>query len=65
MRILVNGEHHDIHAAELAGALAELGYHPERIATAVNGVFVPVTQRAAQALTEGDQLEILAPMQGG
>lgn len=65
MQLLVNGETRRVEAATLAQALLELGYRDARVATALNGVFVPVGQRATQALGEGDALEILAPMQGG
>jgi sulfur carrier protein len=65
MRIRVNGETREIEAARLAAALDELGYRAARVATALNGVFVPLGQREAQRLAEGDTLEILAPMQGG
>lgn len=65
MQLTVNGEARVLHAEHLAAALQELGYHAARVATALNGVFVPASQREAQALAEGDALEILAPMQGG
>ena len=65
MRILVNGASHEIRAADLSGALAELGYGGAVVATAVNGEFVPATDRPAARLSEGDRLEVLAPMQGG
>ncbi len=52
---------------KLAGtaALSELGFTSEAMATALNGCFVPRDERATTVLNEGDQLEILAPMQGG
>ncbi len=65
MQIVVNGEARRVEAATLALALLELGYRDARVATALNGVFVPAGQRATQALGDGDALEILAPMQGG
>jgi len=65
MRILVNGASHDIRAADLSGALEELGYGGAVVATAVNGEFVPTAERQAARLTEGDRIEVLAPMQGG
>lgn len=65
MQLLVNGEARRVEAATLAQALLELGYRDAHVATALNGMFVPAGQRAAQALGEGDALEILAPMQGG
>lgn len=65
MRILVNGASREIHAADLAGALEELGYGGAVVATAVNGEFVPVTGRQTARLGDGDRIEVLAPMQGG
>ena len=65
MRILVNGASREVGAADLAAALEELGYVGAVIATAVNGEFVPAADRQASRLTEGDRIEVLAPMQGG
>jgi sulfur carrier protein len=65
MKILVNGAWRETHSAELARALEELGYGASVVSTAVNGEFVGVSQRARTVLTEGDRLEVLAPMQGG
>jgi sulfur carrier protein len=65
LNIQLNGEWREVRAADLAGALAELGFADAVIATAVNGEFVPAGSRAAAALTEGDRLEVLSPMQGG
>lgn len=65
MRIEVNGTPRDIAATTVEAALAELGWADARVATALNGDFVPSSARAAQALRDGDRLEVLAPMQGG
>jgi sulfur carrier protein len=65
MRILVNGAWRDTRAADLAAALEELGYGESVVATALNGEFVPTPSRAAVRLSEGDRIEVLAPMQGG
>lgn len=65
MRIRVNGEDRDVSAATLEAALLELGFGGLRVATAVDGDFVPAARRAARALAEGSAVEILAPMQGG
>jgi sulfur carrier protein len=65
MKILVNGAWRNTGAADLAGALHELGYGDSVVATALNGEFVPAGARPAARLTEGDRLEVLAPMQGG
>ena len=65
MRILVNGAWREIAGAQLAAALAELGYGEGVVATALNGEFVAVPARARTPLSEGDRVEVLAPMQGG
>ena len=65
MRILVNGASREIRAADLSGALEELGYGGAVVATAVNGEFVATGERQAARLADGDRIEVLAPMQGG
>ena len=65
MKITVNGNPHDIASQNLADLLIELGYGGTVVATAINQSFVPVSRRAQQNLAAGDQIEILAPMQGG
>ncbi|MET0497796.1 MAG: sulfur carrier protein ThiS [Steroidobacteraceae bacterium] len=65
MRILVNGALHETDASDLAAALQDLGYGEAVVATALNGEFVPAPSRPGTRLTDGDRIEILAPMQGG
>ena len=65
MKLLLNGETITTEAATLDAVLTENGYADATVATAVNGDFVPATLRASHTLTEGDQIEVLAPMQGG
>ena len=65
MRIEVNGAAKNVRAATLAEVLAELGLAEARVATALNGVFVPKGARPETVVQEGDRLEVLAPMQGG
>jgi sulfur carrier protein len=65
MKITVNGEAHEVSATSLANVLEELGYGGAIVATALNGTFLPRSQRSAVPLREGDCLEIVAPMQGG
>jgi sulfur carrier protein len=65
MKMLVNGDWHEVSASNLALALLELGYQDLVIATALNGTFVPADSRAFCTVSEGDRLEVLAPMQGG
>jgi sulfur carrier protein len=64
MRITINGSVRDTSAATLAEVLAEAGMSG-RIATALNGSFVPATLREMTPLHDGDAIEALAPMQGG
>ena len=65
MRIMHNGEAIEVNSKTLEAILDELGYAETVVATAVNGDFVPVTQRANTLLEPGDSIEVLAPMQGG
>jgi sulfur carrier protein len=65
MQVFVNGDPRDIESATLAAALNALGYGGKKIATAVNGQFVPATGRPSKMLAEGDKIEVVAPMQGG
>lgn len=65
LSVVVNGEECQIVAATLAEALDQLGYGEAKVATAVNGEFVPAVRRAATALAAGDRIEIVAPRQGG
>jgi sulfur carrier protein len=66
MKIIVNGDAHEVSAAaSLAGALEQLGFGGAVVATALNGEFVASAVRRETALSEGDRVEVLAPMQGG
>ncbi|MCC5992857.1 MAG: sulfur carrier protein ThiS [Rhodobacteraceae bacterium] len=65
MKIETNGEPREVTGPTLADVLVELGWSDARVATAVNGAFVPKAARADTALQDGDRLEVLAPMQGG
>ncbi|MFC3229526.1 sulfur carrier protein ThiS [Marinibaculum pumilum] len=65
MRVVLNGEATSVEAATLEQLCADLGLDGPRVATAVNGDFVPRDARAATALKEGDTIEVVAPMQGG
>ena len=65
MHIFVNGDRHDIEPATLALALNALGYGGKKIATAVNGRFVAAPARSNVELSDGDKIEVVAPMQGG
>ena len=65
LQILLNGEPFTTDARDLALLCAALGFADARIATAVNGNFVAAPSRAATALAEADEIEIVAPRQGG
>ena len=65
MQIVINGEPRRVDATTLAGVLIELGYGEARLATALDGEFIPAARRAGCALRDGSAVEILAPRQGG
>ncbi|GAA6181791.1 hypothetical protein NBRC116594_32290 [Shimia sp. NS0008-38b] len=64
MKIVINGETRNVAATDLAAVLDECGFSG-RVATSVNEDFVPATLRGARTLTDGDRVEVVAPMQGG
>ncbi len=63
--IVVNGAARLSTAVTLAALLTEAGYGDAKVATARNGDFVPERLRATTLLTDGDQIEIVSPRQGG
>lgn len=65
MKITVNGELTETRARTLGELCAALGHGRCKIATARNGDFVPVTERAKTPIAENDKIEIVAPRQGG
>ena len=65
MKILLKGEAFATEAATLDGLCARLGFAGAKIATAVNGSFVAASSRVTTRLTEADEIEIVAPRQGG
>ena len=65
MTLIVNGEPHEVAAVTLAEALQALDYGSAKVATALNGEFVPARARDAKPVKDGDRIEILAPRQGG
>jgi sulfur carrier protein len=65
LKILLNGEAFATDAKTLDELCARLGFAQAKIATAVNGNFVASAQRLATPLAEADEIEIVAPRQGG
>ncbi len=65
MNLIVNGSGHELPVATLAELLQRLGYGSAIVATALNHSFVVAALRSVTPLSPGDEVEILAPMQGG
>jgi sulfur carrier protein len=63
--IIVNGAALATPSATLSDLLVEAGYAGRKVATAVNGTFVPERARAETALQAGDRIEIVSARQGG
>lgn len=63
--IIVNGEPKSTRAPTLATLIDELDFAGLRVATAVNGDFVPAGRRASCELAAGDRIEIVSARQGG
>jgi sulfur carrier protein len=49
----------------LAGLVATLGHAPDKVSTAVNGLFVSRAQREACLLQPGDAVLLFQPITGG
>jgi sulfur carrier protein len=65
MKITLNGVLRDLPGPTVSDVLAQIGLAEARVATALNGGFLPAPARAATTLKDGDALEVVAPMQGG
>ncbi|WP_020593788.1 sulfur carrier protein ThiS [Kiloniella laminariae] len=65
MRISLNGQPLETSAENLADLLDEQGYGSARVATALNGALAPASCRKEMVISQGDDIEIVAPMQGG
>lgn len=65
MRIELNGALITTGAETLAALLEEHGFDAASVATALDGLFVPRSARAATTLRDGAKVEVLSPMQGG
>jgi sulfur carrier protein len=65
MKLIINGESHEVAADTLAALMTELNYVGGWLATARNGDVVPAAERMHCPLADGDHIEILSPMKGG
>lgn len=65
-KVCVNGVDTEVRrGASVAEILRESGYGVTSVAVAVNHDFVPRSEYEAVQVDSGDEIEILAPMQGG
>lgn len=65
MKITLNGNTLETSANSLADLIIELEYGDAKIAAALDGKFVPAALYAETVITDGCDVEIVAPMQGG
>lgn len=65
MDVVVNGTTVETAAQSLLDLIQEQNLGGSRIATAVNGNFIPEPRRATTPLRAGDRIEIVSPRQGG
>lgn len=65
MTIVLNGAVFETTSANLLALLAEIELDEAVVATALNGEFIAGDEREETLITDGDRIEVLAPMQGG
>lgn len=65
MNIILNGERRRVTGPTVADVLTEIGLAEVKVATALNGEFLPAARRDTTELADGDALEALTAMQGG
>jgi sulfur carrier protein len=65
LNIVLNGEELATSARSVADLVERHALAGMKVATALNGSFVPEAQRATTALKPGDRIEIVSPRQGG
>ena len=65
MMIVLNGEERKIDSETISELVIELGYKDKVIAVAANETFVARRDYEETTIQDGDEIEIVAPMQGG
>lgn len=65
MRVIVNGESREIDSKSVAALLSELEYEGTHFAIALNYDVVPRNRWSVTPLNADDEIEIIAPRQGG
>lgn len=63
--VTINGQKQALNDTVSIAALLERRCQSAGVAVAINGEFVPKSQHAAHILHDADDIEIVAPMQGG
>ena len=64
--LTLDGKPHSVAPDTTLAALVEsLGHVPNKVSTAVNGMFVPRNQREACLLQDGDAVLLFQPIVGG
>lgn len=63
--VVINGRSVRLAAATLAEVVAAEGLGDGKVATALNGAFVPAAKRDSTPVRDGDRIEIVSPRQGG
>lgn len=66
MQLVINGEQKEIAGIKtVEDLLLKLGYETDSVAIARNSSFLSRSKYSESELLEGEELEILLPMQGG
>jgi len=66
LKIKLNGKLHELKdGLTIQKLVTELTYEGKKVAVAVNREFVPRSQHEHHVLNENDEVDIVAPMQGG
>ena len=65
INLTLNGESVSTNQINLTEFLANRFEHAEKFAVAVNEIFIAKTNYAQVELKDGDQIELVMPMQGG
>jgi sulfur carrier protein len=65
IELIVNGRKSETAAETLAGLLDEHALSDAKVATALNGHFIPAAKRATTRIAAGDSVEIVSARQGG
>lgn len=65
LKVMLNGQVRDVHAATVADLVTELGLSGRAVAIEVNREVVPRALHAERALRDGDRIEVVEFAGGG